>query len=62
MGLIPPYESDIVNPSTPSKPMLCARFGSTIMKYTFMLPPPKVGMKGNVIHRQKTGKISIQTQ
>ena len=60
MGLIPPYESDIVNPSTSTTPMLCARFGSNIMKYTFMSPPLKVGMNEKVIHRQTIGKKYIQ--
>ena len=60
MGLIPPCESDLVNPSISNKPMLCAMFGSTIMKYIFMSPPLKVRMKGKVIHRQKMGNKDRQ--
>ena len=52
--LIPPCESDIVKPSIPSKTRLCTSFGSTMIKYAFMLPPPKVGVKGKSIQIHTT--------
>ena len=52
--LIPLYGSNIINPGILIKPRLRVRFGSTIMNYTFMLQPTKLGMKENVIHRQET--------
>ena len=44
-GSIPPYGSNIVNPSIPIKPRLCARFGSTMMKNAFMSSPTKVRLR-----------------
>ena len=46
IGMIPLYESDILNYSIPGKCMLCARFGSTIFKYAFKSSPNKVGVGG----------------
>ena len=49
--LITPHGSNILNPIIPNKPRLCTRFDSTVMKYAFIFPPPKVGVKGKEIHR-----------
>ena len=38
--------------------VLCMRFGLTMMKYDFTSPPPKVGFKFKVVHRQMTGHIN----
>ena len=48
--LIPMCRINILNPSLPIKPRLHTRFGSTMMKYNFTSPLPKVGVKGKVIH------------
>ena len=48
--LIPTHSNDIVNPIITSKPRLRARFGSTMIKHDFMLPPQKMWVKGKVIH------------
>ena len=55
MELITPCYSDIVNLSIPSKSKLHGRFGSTINKYTFTLPPTKLGMKGKDMHIHTIG-------
>ena len=49
-GSIPPFRSDTINPSIPSKPRLCARFGLIMMKYAFTSPPTKIEVKGEEIH------------
>ena len=48
--LIPMCRINILNPSLPIKSRLHTRFGSTMMKYNFTSPLPKVGVKGKVIH------------
>ena len=42
-GQIPPYGSNIVNPSIPSKHRWRARFGWTMMKYTFYVTTSESG-------------------
>ena len=46
----------IVNPIISSKHRLHAKFCSTMMKYTFTLPPPKLGVKVKSTHGQTTVK------
>ena len=58
--LIPPHINDIVNPSIPSKPRLCAGFGLNMLKYAFTSPPPILEVKGKAIHRNKTGQTDIE--
>ena len=57
-GLIPQCGSNIVNPSIPSKPSLCVRFGWTMMKYIFYLTISQSGVKwkGDKNAYAKTGR------
>ena len=59
--LIPLYGSNIINPSILIKPRLRVRFGSTIMKYAFTSPPPKVEMEGKEMHGQMFVHTDIQS-
>ena len=60
-GLIPPCEINIVKPSIKNKPRLRARFGLTMVKYTFTSLPPKLEMKCKAIHGQKLTQIDRWT-
>ena len=56
-GLIPPLWSNIVNPIISSKPRWCARFGWTMVKYSFYIATSQSGVIGQGNTQPDAGTI-----
>ena len=55
---IPLCGGDIVKTSITVETRICARFGSTMIKYAFTSPPTKLGVKDKAIYGQITVHIN----